>query len=94
LIFGQDSSLQHEYQFSRVTIIYDNTKLNYLSLVCFLHRNNYAWMIPRYQPAKKRTSSWWSRELGPAAWLLQMHQYPHGGTFAMGWSMALTKDFI
>jgi hypothetical protein len=49
---------------------------------------------PHVSTSKKRTPPWWSRLPGPAAWLLQMRQHPHGGTFAMGWLRVLMKDFI
>jgi hypothetical protein len=56
LIFGPDSSLQHEYELSRVIIIYNNTKHKYLTLICLLHRIKYTWMIPGINQPKKNTT--------------------------------------
>jgi hypothetical protein len=49
---------------------------------------------PHVSTSQKRTPPWWSHLPCLAAWLLQMRQYPYGGTFMMGWLRAPTMDFI
>ncbi len=41
-----------------------------------------------------RTQPWWSRSLGPETLVLRFRQNPPGNTSAIGWLMALSKDFI
>ncbi len=49
---------------------------------------------PRCKTHQKRTPQWWCHLPGPAAWLLQVSQYPCINLFVMGWPRTPSKGFI
>ncbi len=92
--FWMRCSMQHEYQLSRVRIIYDDSKHTVLSHVSFVTQELLPLDDPQLSIIEKNTTMA-EPFAGPRGMAMGINSRPPpGNLFAMGWLRAHMKEFV